>query len=284
IRALVCPPGECATAIFLAGDSSLDNKAWLFNQGALAERWRPGAAHAPARNGYEFLLSPPRMVCDVTYWMNQILWDLGADCCVVPSCGGLYEQELLLRDRIRPSDMLVISIGGNDIALAPSVFTAIAIVLLMLSPWFTLCTLNPAVAYFVFMFRFQVQCYAHELTAKTTPSKIAVCMIYHLDERNGNSWANPALCALCYCCFPGLLQRRLRVVFELGTSRVRVPGSEVVPIFLGDALDGRCTEDYCQRVEPSVIGGQKIARLILHRLGWPCKTPGYHYGKPPDEA
>ncbi|OLP52453.1 hypothetical protein AK812_SmicGene48635, partial [Symbiodinium microadriaticum] len=46
--------------------------------GAPAERWRPAAAHAPAVNGYEQLLQPPRMVCDVTYWMNQILFDLGA--------------------------------------------------------------------------------------------------------------------------------------------------------------------------------------------------------------
>lgn len=40
--------------------------------------------------------------------------------------------EELIRDRIRPCDMLVISIGGNDIALAPSIFTVIAMVLLIL--------------------------------------------------------------------------------------------------------------------------------------------------------
>ncbi|CAJ1383490.1 unnamed protein product, partial [Effrenium voratum] len=67
---------DATVKIFLAGDSSLDNKTWLFNQGAPAERWRPASAHAPATNGYERLLQPPRMVCDVTYWMNQILHDL----------------------------------------------------------------------------------------------------------------------------------------------------------------------------------------------------------------
>ncbi|CAK9023943.1 unnamed protein product [Durusdinium trenchii] len=290
-----------APVIFLAGDSSLDNKTWLFNQGAPADHWRPSSAHAPAVNGYERLLQPPRMVCDVTYWMNQILYDLkanaialntaieattlasrvgGVQCCVVPSCCGLYEQEELIRDRIRPCDMLVISIGGNDIALAPSIFTVIAMVLLMLTPWPLLFCFHPAVAYFIGLFRYQVQCYAERLTAVTRPRKIGVCMIYNLDERNGESWANMALCILCYTCFPGMLQRRMRLVFELATSRIKVPGSELVPISLADALDGRCTEDYHQQVEPSVIGGQKMARLILSKLGWRCETQHYRYEKP----
>jgi len=293
--------GPEATVVFLAGDSSLDNKTWLFNQGAPAERWRPAGAHAPAVNGFERVLQPPRMVCDVTYWMNQILSDLGANafalntaieatmlasrvggvqCCVLPSCGGLFEQELLIRDRIRPQDMLVISIGGNDVALAPSIFTVVAIVLLMLTPWPLLFSWHPAVAYFLLLFRCQVQCYARKLTSVTRPAKIGVCMIYNLDEHNGESWANVALCALCYCCFPGMLQARLRLIFELGTSRITVPGSKVVPIALADALDGRSSEDYHQRVEPSVAGGQKMARLVLHRLGWNCRTQGYRYAPP----
>ncbi|OLQ00352.1 hypothetical protein AK812_SmicGene17009 [Symbiodinium microadriaticum] len=275
------------TTIYLAGDSSLDNKTWLFNQGAPAERWRPAAAHAPAVNGYEQLLQPPRMVCDVTYWMNQILFDLGApafalntaieattlasrvggvQCCIMPSCCGLYEQEVI-RDRIRPGDMLVISVGGNDIALAPSIFTVLAMVLLMLTPWPFLFWFHPAVAYFIGLFRFQVQCYADRLTQRTRPAKIGVCMIYNLDERNGESWANMALCILCYTCFPSMLQRRMRLVFELATCRIQVPGSEVVPIALADALDGCCTEDYHQRVEPSVIGGQK---MLCRALSYAC--------------
>jgi len=287
-----------ATAIFLAGDSSLDNKTWLFNQGARAEHWQPASAHAPAVNGYERLLQPPQMVCDVCYWMNKILNDHKADaftvntaieattlasrvggwqCCVVPACGGLYEQDMVIRDRIRAQDMLVISVGGNDIALAPSICTVVALILMLLTPWPLLGKLHPAVLYFTFMFRDQVQCYADKLTSRTRPSKIGVCMIYNLDERNVDSWANVALCALCYCCFPRHLQDRIRLAFKWGTSKVCVPGTEVVPIHLADALDGKISEDYHQRVEPSVLGGQKMARLILHRLGWSVQTPGYRY-------
>lgn len=72
----------------------------------------------------------------------------------------------------------------------------------------------------------------------------------------------------------------MRLAFEWGTARVEVEGTEVVPIHLADALDGKCRDDYHHRVEPSVVGGQKMARLILQRLGWNCETPGYRYQKP----
>lgn len=292
---------EAAVTIFLAGDSSLDNKTWLFNQGAPAESWRPASSYAPAINGFEKILRPPRMVCDVTYWMNQILADIkgsayvlntaieatllasrvgGVQCCVVPTCGGLYGQDKLIKKRLRPQDMLVISVGGNDIALAPSIFTVLALVLLMLTPWPLLFWWHPGVLYFIGMFRYQVQCYADRLTSQTRPAKIGVCMIYNLDEANTDSWANGALAALCYCCFPSLLQNRINLAFELGVSKIKIPDTEIVPIRLADALDGKSTEDYHQRVEPSVIGGQKMARLILHRLGWSCQTPGYRYEQP----
>jgi hypothetical protein len=44
----------------------------------------------------------------------------------------LLRQELI-RDRIRSCDMLVISVGGNDITLAPSICTVLAMVLLKLA-------------------------------------------------------------------------------------------------------------------------------------------------------
>ena len=50
-------------------------------------------------------------------------------------------------------------------------------------------------------------------------------------------------------------------------KRIRIAGTTVVPIALADALDGRDTRDYHQRVEPSIQGGRKIARLILSKLG-----------------
>ena len=46
------------SVVFLAGDSSLDNKYWF-------------SSWADAVNGYETVLEPPRMKRDVCYWINE---------------------------------------------------------------------------------------------------------------------------------------------------------------------------------------------------------------------
>ena len=43
----------------------------------------------------------------------------GFSCCCLPSCGELLEQDTFIRDNLKSEDYLVVSIGGNDIALAP---------------------------------------------------------------------------------------------------------------------------------------------------------------------
>eukprot|EP00419_Tripos_fusus_P000433 CAMPEP_0172677580 /NCGR_PEP_ID=MMETSP1074-20121228/14773_1 /TAXON_ID=2916 /ORGANISM="Ceratium fusus, Strain PA161109" /LENGTH=91 /DNA_ID=CAMNT_0013495441 /DNA_START=1 /DNA_END=273 /DNA_ORIENTATION=- len=55
---------------YLAGDSSLDNKHWFFDpMREKASQIRGQASFVDdALNGYEKVLSPPRMVKDVSYW------------------------------------------------------------------------------------------------------------------------------------------------------------------------------------------------------------------------
>ena len=287
-----------APAIFLAGDSTMDNKVWLFPGMAqsayvMLNDMETGSFTAPAINGYERVLQPPRMVMDVTYWLNHFLASAGTgvapaafavntaveattmtsrtggvQCCCVPVvCPRLYAQDAFIRDRIRAQDFLCVCVGGNDIALAPSVFTVLFLILMMLTPWFLLIPCHPSVLYFKMMFHYQLKCYVKKLVARVKPKKVALCMVYNLDEANVDSWANCALCALCYGCAPGMLQFRMRLAFVLGVKRIRIAGTTVVPIALADALDGRDTRDYHQRVEPSIQGGRKIARLILSKLG-----------------
>eukprot|EP00756_Hemistasia_phaeocysticola_P053458 Hpha_TRINITY_DN290_c0_g1::TRINITY_DN290_c0_g1_i1::g.83574::m.83574 len=287
------PDGAERRCVFLAGDSSLDNKHWLFPgcQSASAvdrDRGESGFTHT-AVNGYEHVLYPPRMVGDVCYWMNQMLGEKGDDdafvlntaveasllatrvggcfACVGCACPSLWEQDKIIRDRIQPQDILVVSVGGNDIALAPSIFTIIFILLMMITPWFLLAPFHPSILYFVMMFNCQVRCYVNRLTSKCKPEKVAVCMIYNLDEKNTSSWANAALCALCYTCAPRMLQLRLRYVYALATAQMCIPGVEVVPVHLAEAMNGKDTNDYIDRVEPSEQGGRKMAKLILHKLG-----------------
>jgi hypothetical protein len=73
----------------------------------------------------------------------------------------------------------------------------------------------------------RVQNYVSRLVTKTKPRKVVVCMIYHPDERAGGSWADGALCCLGYNCRPAKLQSIIRKGFELGTSRIRIEGTEV---------------------------------------------------------
>ena len=62
--------------IFLAGDSSLDNKVWFDDT-------------ATACNGYERLLDPPLMKQDVAYWINHELAQRGVDAFCVRQLTGL---------------------------------------------------------------------------------------------------------------------------------------------------------------------------------------------------
>ena len=82
-----------------------------------------------------------------------------------------------------------------------------------------------------------------------------------------DSWANATLRAVGYDCAPGVVQRRLKLAFRVATSRIRVEGTTCVPVHLAEALDGRDSADYEMRVEPSIRGGAKMAKLILGKLG-----------------
>ena len=292
------------TCIFLGGDSSLDNKAWLFDNlmqssQALQYDYSHGKRYsANCVNGYEQLLVEPKgMVKDICYWLNYKLEKInetnqasnsnepsyfalntaveattlaersgGCYMCCVATCGRLLESDEVIRDHLTENDYLVVSLGGNDIALAPSIFTVIFLILILLCPFFLLFKYNPIVYYFVILFKHQVKAYLNKVIKNKKPKKIGVCCIYYLDERNGESWANCALFCLCYCTCPSMLQYRIRKMFELATSDIKIKGVEVIPIALSDALDGKSTGDYVQRVEPSISGGQKMANLIISKM------------------
>jgi len=292
--------------IWTAGDSSLDNKYWFNDQ-------------RPAVGVYADVLRPPSSVCDVTYWLNSLSEqadnkdrfrkknsdsDGSNNNCVKYAaintaveattlnerrCGRLRPQDKFLRDNISSEDVLIVSIGGNDIALAPTPCTIASIKGLLCLPMSCLeggrsfgsvpvndcccgcgpslasctCSCPPCFGYFRHLFGTRTQKFIEALTSKTKPKKILVCMIYYPDENNVPSWANTALGALGYNSDPAKIQLLIRKFFEEGISTIRIPGSEVIPIPLFHALDGRRSEDYVARVEPSASGGKKMAEYML---------------------
>lgn len=257
--------------VFLAGDSSLDNKFW-FDE------------YQPAISGYESILDPPRMKPDIAYHINQCLADRGHGSTITAINGSveestlrqrdrgesLLEQDLFIRDHLGRNDTLIVSVGGNDIAFSPSAATIFNILKLVyfnsekeLTEEFRSCYGAP---YFIEMFRDEIQQYIEALVSKTKPEQVIVCMIYFPDEEPTGGWASFALGALGYNSNPRKLQRIIQGIFEEAVSHIRVPGTRVIPFPMYKVLHGKDTSDYVERVEPSVQGGQKLAEEFCEYL------------------
>merc|ERR1712146_216877 len=118
--------------------------------------------------------------------------------------------------------------------------------------------------HFIDIFGARTQRYIEQLMGKTRPRRVVVCMLYYLDEDStSGSWADFALSSLGYNRDPTLLQLMIRSMFEHATRHISIEGTEVVPLPLFQALNGKDTRDYSQRVEPSPQGGKKLARHII---------------------
>lgn len=261
--------------LWLAGDSTMDNKYW-FN------------STANACNGYENILDAPHGTpmskMDVTYHLNQQLAAGGVvDTAAINtaveattlgqrvSWMGTYltEQDEFIRDNISQDDTLVVSVGGNDIAMAPTPATIANMLWLIKVSRRDNITAGTAggMAHFINIFGERTRQYIEALTEKTKPKKVVVCMLYFLDQAGEGSWADAALSCLNYNTDPSLLQLLIQQMYERATSQIRIDGTEVVPCPLYTALDGTNTHDYAQRVEPSHTGGGKLAKVILAHAG-----------------
>mmetsp|Transcript_10908 Transcript_10908/g.19777 ORF Transcript_10908/g.19777 Transcript_10908/m.19777 type:complete len:345 (+) Transcript_10908:266-1300(+) len=275
--------------IWTAGDSSLDNKYWFNDQ-------------KPAVGVYRDVLDPPVSKCDVTYWLNYLAQNLASRTVSIAAINTAVEattlnersyklrpQDRFLRNNIRPNDILIVSVGGNDVALCPTPCTIVSMLGVLSLPVTCVengfscgvapcndcccgcgpsalscaCTCPPCLGYFRSLFGVRVQKYIEALTSKTKPKKILVCMIYYPDEAQVPSWAGPALGALGYNSNPQKLQMLIRKAFDEATSTIRIKGSEVIPVPLFNALDGKNSNDYIARVEPSAAGGRKMAEFLL---------------------
>ena len=250
------------TFVYLAGDSSLDNKYWIHSE------------KVHALNGYEEILNPPHMKKDVCYHINRFIGykqDICAINCAVEAStlaerkDKLLPQDNFIRTYIQPNDVLVVSVGGNDIALRPSMKTIWYMFLLTCNSTDTILK-NPenawGINYFINMFRKDVKNYLKKLTSKNKPSKIIVCAIYYPDEKTTGSWADRLLGYIGYNTNPEKLQAAIDQIFIYAISRIKIPGVQVIPFPMFRILDGKTTEDYVQRVEPSDQGGHKLAQAL----------------------
>ena len=257
------------SVVFLAGDSSLDNKYWL-------------ATREPAVNGYDRALKPPFSVPDIAHQLNKIFAVMGGSCVAVNGAveestidcrtgGALQPQDVFIRDHITENDVLVVSLGGNDIALKPTFKT------IMNMGWLARLSRTDNVAdgsawglsHFFDLIHSELELYLRAVTAKRKPRLIVPCMIYYPDANpKSESWAGRVLDLIGYNASPRHLQTVIDRVFREAfvDKPVVVPGSRVVPIQLSRVLDGSDSSDYVARVEPSEKGGAKMARLIVDTI------------------
>lgn len=258
--------------VYLAGDSSLDNKHWLWKGD---RRHCDGDCFVQAPWQYSNLLNPAKCIQDVSYWINKLTTKrVGALNCAVEEStiagrdGELMKQDCFVRDNITSRDSLIISVGGNDIALRPAPMTIFCMLLLIWTPVFLIrAGVTPGLGYFVKMFKDKVQDYADRMTSKTRPRQILICMIYFPDEMaNPLSWADKLLGWMGYNSNPQKLQLIIRSVFAKATCRIRLEGTEVKAVPLYRILDSKNSGDYKDRVEPSAQGGMKMASAFLNIL------------------
>jgi hypothetical protein len=259
--------------IYLAGDSSLDNKYWVPSSGPHGE---PLPVDVPEI--YPHVLSRPQPKPDVAFWLNHFLGDRATTINLAVEESTLRERDhhllphdKFIRDNIRAEDILIVSIGANDIALKPS-FSTIRHMLQL--AWLTSrSSLEKGTAWslshFIDMFQNQVQAYISRIVEKQKPRAVIVCMIYYPLEANisdQKGWADLPLSLLGYNRYPTQLQTAIKKMYELATTKIQIAGTKVVPCALFEAMDGKHEEDYTARVEPSVEGGRKMGLKLKEIL------------------
>lgn len=256
--------------VYIAGDSSLDNKYWVKSDNEL---------QVEIPEIHKYTLDRPEPKPDVAFWMNY-LFGIRATCintAVEESMLRERDHDLLPNDNIRSQDVLIVSVGANDIALNPLPRTICHMLQLA---WVTpLSSLKSGTArslkYFRNVFGSSVQDYIYRMTAKTRPRVIIVCMIYfpHESGLGQQSWADMQLKALGYSIWPRQLQTAIRTLCIMATRNIKIEGTEILPCALHDVLDGKIVKDYAARVEPNENGGRKMAEKLVELLSGVLGAP-----------
>jgi len=195
---------------WLAGDSSLDNKYWI------------KSSQSPAIKGYERIFknstgSIDKCVPDVAYCVNNELNSLSPldhpyanAVCINTSVeestlsermqSGLLEQDVFIRDHIDTNDVLIVSVGGNDVVLKPSFATIMS--LAWICKFASVQNIKDGSAlgfgHLMSIFRDNIEKYIQELTTRNKPKRVLVCSLYFPDMNCSASWAEKPLRLLGY--------------------------------------------------------------------------------------
>jgi lysophospholipase L1-like esterase len=258
--------------VYFAGDSSLDNKAWVNSSTQI------DGNPVEIPEIYNKTLQNPTTKPDVAFWMNHLLGDRAT--CINTAVeesilrerkDGLLPHDEFIRDNIRSQDVLIVSVGANDVVLKPAPSTIRHLLqLAWLTPRKSIQNNTASsLAHFKQMFGSQTEEYISRMTAKKKPRAVIACMIYYpLEAGLGQqSWADRSLKMLGYASNPEQLQAAIRTTYEHATKNIKVEGTKIIPYALFEVLDGKDPADYKDRVEPNSEGGRKMASKFVELLG-----------------
>lgn len=284
--------------VWLVGDSTLDNKHWLYADDYVGNKMldplNDPAYTGPAVNGMEEILNPPRCIQDVAYWFNLFSSSSSSFSSLVAlNCAteastlwdrrhGLHllNRDRLVRDHITSRDCLVVSVGGNDLALRPSPRIIASLLRLRYSGAGSDASIDdfshPSLRSLRDLFLDQTLHFVLSLCQRHRPRLVVVCLQYAPSLSSQHpSWADPVLRTLRYSgnpddAGPRKVRRVLDAVYEHCTQEVArrvqlVTQGEVrcVSLNWSNVMDWtRDEEMYVSRVEPSVMGGKQMAKAL----------------------
>ncbi len=254
--------------VWLLGDSSLDNKYWIGSK-------IPIFYQAPLCNGYEniFGLSgkkkQPFGVSDICFWINHCLNQkqspfAAINCAVEAStlydrCDTLLGHDEFVQTHLQKDDTIIVSIGGNDIILNPSlrIIVCLFLAIYVIPEYFHSTSLFK----FIFLsplrtlFHDELKIYIDKICCHQKPCQIILCSYYY-PCINGTGWADKMLKLAGYEKYP----KKIQNLFNIVSNDILPNSSEITRIDLSTILSPEDETDYISRVEPSVTGGKKISQ------------------------
>lgn len=260
--------------VFLTGDSSLDNKSYVLDCAAL-----------PAVGGWERILTPPRALPDVAAWLSRALDAAGLphgvlNCAVEEATAAdlaaapLVGAPAAVSRAITRTDVVVLSAGGNDVVLRPTLATVSALAAVLSCGSDAAIDRGDALGFATLrsIFCDKMQAVVDKLCAHAAPAAIVILFPYFpqvFSNTAAPGWADTQLGLMGYNANPERLQRMMRAMFRHATRAIRAPSESTrirhVPLF--DVLDASAeSKDYISRVEPSGGGGEKIATRLAAEI------------------
>jgi hypothetical protein len=278
------------SVIFLAGDSSLDNKHWPFN-----DPIEKLLCNKQPINGYESVLEGDNCVPDVAYQINQTLIENELNneyVCIntaieatkleerfdMDSKVRLLEQDQFICDNITNDDILIVSVSGNDLALGPT-----AEIVEDMRKYVKAFEdknykeqndLFGETGIFYGLFVNKMSEYIKKLCSKKNPKKVIICMIYFVSISffknlgSGRHWAKKTIDIFKYTSNPDILKSFIIKCHELIKINYLINSGinifESCPLY--EVLNELDNTLYLSGVEPSIIGGKLMAERFVDQI------------------